>query len=76
MVKSWRRAGLGVTKPIFSIANFLLYIITFIFDRCHHSSDAETPNKYERDLKYPTYTFVKPFTKTLYMHDVSFTIQL
>ena len=29
--------------------------MTFIFDRCHRSLAAETPAKYERDLKYVTY---------------------
>ena len=29
--------------------------MTFIFDRCHRSSAAETPAKYERDLKYVSY---------------------
>ena len=29
--------------------------MTFIFDRCHRSWAAETPAKYERDLKYVTY---------------------
>ena len=36
-----------------------LYNITFILDRCNRSSVAETPDKYESDLKYSTYTFVK-----------------
>ena len=31
----------------------------FIFDRCHHSWAAETPDKYERNLKYLTYVFDK-----------------
>ena len=61
-------SGGGVTKPIFPVPFFFhffqnfqntlyLYIITFIFDMCHCSWAAETPDKYERDLKYPTYTF-------------------
>ena len=29
--------------------------MTFIFDRCHRSWAAETPAKYERDLKYVIY---------------------
>ena len=40
----------------------------FIFDRCHHSSAAETPVKYELGLKYLTYTFDEskfPVTKKL-----------
>ena len=31
-----------------------LYDSTFIFYRCHHSSAVETPDKYERGLKYLT----------------------
>ena len=31
----------------------------FLFDRCHRSWAAETPDKYERDRKYKTYTFAK-----------------
>ena len=34
-----------------------LYDITLIFDKCHHSWTAETPDKYERDRRYLTYTF-------------------
>ena len=42
--------------------------ITFIFDRCQCSWAAETPDKYERDLKYLTYVFDKskfPVTEKL-----------
>ena len=28
--------------------------ITFIFDRCHHSSAVVTPAKYEHDIPYIT----------------------
>ena len=38
---------------------FYLYDIMFIFDRCQRSWAAETPDKYERDWKYITYTFAK-----------------
>ena len=44
------------------------YDITFIFDRCHRSSAAETPDNYERNLRYLTYTFAKswfPVTEKL-----------
>ena len=34
-----------------------LYDITLIFDKCHHSWTAKTPDKYERDRRYLTYTF-------------------
>ena len=40
----------------------------FIFDRCHRSSAAETPGKYEHDLKPLNYTLVKskfPITEKL-----------
>ena len=36
-----------------------LYNVTFISDRCHSSRAAETPDKYEGDLKYLFYTFAK-----------------
>ena len=36
-----------------------LYNITFILDRCNHSSVAETPDKCESDLKYLIDTFDK-----------------
>ena len=39
--------------------NGYLYDIAFIFGRCHHSWAAETPDKYERDWKYLTYTFAE-----------------
>ena len=58
----------------------------FIFDRCPRSSAAETPDKYEHDLKYLTYTFAKSkflvtekltnrtlVTPTLELTDVSLT---
>ena len=34
-----------------------MYDVTFIFDRCHRNWAAETPDKYERDWKYLTFTF-------------------
>ena len=59
----------GVTKPIarvllFSIFSGYQYIgylsnITFIFDKRHRSLAAVTPVWYERDSRYPTYTFAK-----------------
>ena len=36
-----------------------LYDVTFIFDRCHRSWAAETPDKYERYWKYISYTLGK-----------------
>ena len=33
--------------------------VTFIFDRCHRSWAAETPDKYECDWKYLNYTSAK-----------------
>ena len=45
-----------------------LYKVTFMFDMCHRSWAAETPDKYERDWKYLTYTFAKskfPVTEKL-----------
>ena len=70
----WRKfelPGVGVTKPISSVTSFLSllqnyqnpghpYDITFIFGRCHRSWAAETPVKYECDLKYLTYAFPEP----------------
>ena len=64
------RSGVGVTKPIYSVPLFshffhinqnngYLHDITFIFDRCHCSWAAETPDKYEFDQKSLTYTFAK-----------------
>ena len=35
-----------------------------IFNRCHRSSAAVTHDKYERDLKYLTYTFTKSSSVT------------
>ena len=71
--------GVGVTKPIFSVPLFsrffqnyqntcYIYDITFIFDRCRRSRAAETPGKYECDLRYLAYTFTKsnfPVTEKL-----------
>ena len=69
-----KQSRVGVTKPIFSIlliSQFFkifktlpvwyhyLYDIIFIFERYHHSWALETPDKYESDLKYLTYTLVK-----------------
>ena len=34
-----------------------LYDIKFLFNRCHRSWDAETPDKYEGDWKILAYTF-------------------
>ena len=36
-----------------------MYVITFIFNGCHHNWAADTPDKYEHDWKYLTYTFAK-----------------
>ena len=60
------QSGVGVTKRIFSVIlpsfqndqnTGYRYRITLIFDRCHHSWAAETPDKYERDWKYLSYNF-------------------
>ena len=61
--------GVGVTKPVFSVPLFSYFFpndqnsgylyIKFIFGRCHRSSAAETPDKYEHDWNYLTYTFAK-----------------
>ena len=77
--KDFPPAGVGVTKPIFSVPLFshffpndqnsgYLYDIKFIFDRCHCSWAVETPGKYEHDWNYLTYTFAKsrfPVTEKL-----------
>ena len=51
----------SVIFPIFhnNQNNGYLYDITFLFDRCHRSWAAETPDKYEHGWKYLTYTFAK-----------------
>ena len=58
--------GVGVTKPIFSVSFIFLIFqnhqntgclwhITSIFHKCRRSWFAETPDKYECDLKYLPY---------------------
>ena len=60
----------GVTKPVFSVPLFSQFFpnnqnngylsdVTFIVDRYHRRSAAETPDKYERDQRYLTYIFAK-----------------
>ena len=62
-------SGVGVTRDISAIGNFLHYfqrykntfyllIIMFIFVRCHRSYAALTPVKYEHDLKNLTRDFI------------------
>ena len=48
--------------PVFHDDQYTSYLhdTTFIFDRCHWISAAETPDKYERDWKYVAYIFAKP----------------
>ena len=41
-----------------------LLTIAFIFDRCHRSLAAATPDKFERDSNIMTYTFTKYFFVT------------
>ena len=71
--------GVGVTKPIFSVPLFSHFFpndensgylndIKFIFGRCHRSWASGTPEKYEYDWKYLTYTFTEswfPVTEKL-----------
>ena len=51
----------SVIFPIFQNNEYTgyLYDIMFIFDRCHRSSAAETPDKYECNWKCLTFTFAK-----------------
>ena len=65
-----KSSGVGVTKPIFSIPLFpqvsqnyqntgYQYNMMFIFDTCHRSWAAVTPDKYEHDLEYIIHTFAE-----------------
>ena len=46
-----------LVMPIKKNLESWIYHTTFMFDRCHRSWAAETPDKYERDWKYLTLYF-------------------